>query len=197
MQIIPILPCGDISAQIAFYQALGFELESSYASPNAYAVMRLGEMVLHFYGTKKHVPEANATMCYVTVSDLDALCDSFTAGLKSAFGKIPRSGLPRITKVRELVDDRRFSLSDPAGNTFYIGAPRSGEPIPARTLKHAKHAKAFAAIYDIVHSKEDYILAKKALAAFESREADLNSADLEKVRGLENVVLEQSDSSMS
>lgn len=155
-KIIPILPCPDIKVQIDFYKGLGFDLVKQYTAPNAYAVMKYRDIELHFYGTRKMIPNENATMCAIQVDEIDDLCEKFSSGLKDHLGKIPRTGIPRITKVRDLKEDRRFTLTDTGGNTFYICTPNKDEDEPAlRTLCNKNHAKNFATLYDLVYSKED------------------------------------------
>lgn len=43
----PILPCSDIDEAIAFYKALGFHQVSRQVRPNPYAVVALGDIVIH------------------------------------------------------------------------------------------------------------------------------------------------------
>jgi len=159
-KVIPILPCPDIKVQVEFYQHLGFELVDFYTSPNPYAALQLGSIELHFYGSKRVVPTENATMCFMKVEDVDAVYDAFASGLKKHTGKVPRSGIPRISKVRDLSSDRRFTLTDTGGNTFYIGTPVKADTNQFfRTLQHEEFAKRFTVLYDLVYSKEDCSMA--------------------------------------
>ncbi len=52
-------------------------------------------------------------MCFLSVEQVDTVYNGFAKGLKHYLGKIPRSGIPRISKVRDLSNDRRFTLADP------------------------------------------------------------------------------------
>lgn len=177
-KVIPILPCPDIQAQTVFYQHLGFEVTGLYKAPNPYASLKFSELELHFYGTRKQQPAANASMCYVSVTDVDAVYTRFAEGLKQHLGKIPRSGLPRITKVRDLTYDRRFTLTDPGGNTLYVGTPNTDNSQPFfRSLDHPEHAKPFGVLYDLVHSKEDCAVADKLLPKLLSVQHELNALD--------------------
>ncbi len=151
-KVIPILPCPNLAAQVEFFNALGFKLigGSSY-----YAVMEYGNISLHFWVNKKLVPAENPTMCLIQTEDVYSLCDVFTNNLKAYYEKIPRTGAPKITKVRELSEDYRFTLTDTGGNTFYICMPRTSDTIiPLRTLGNEKYAKDFAVLYDLMYSKE-------------------------------------------
>ncbi|WP_343703284.1 hypothetical protein [Chitinophaga sp.] len=176
-KVIPIMPCPDIRAQVAFYKELGFEVLGVYTSPNPYAALRRGDIELHFYGTRKVAPHENATMCFLMVQDVDETNRLFTDALKQYYGKIPRTGFPRITKIRNLVGDRRFTLADPGGNTLFIGVKSTEEDRFFRTLNSAAHAKAFAALYDVLYSKEDPGLADSMLPKYKSMGENLTGLD--------------------
>jgi len=167
MTIIPILPCPDIKAQVAFYKLLGFEVLGVYTSPNPYASLKFGEVELHFYGSRIIIPAQNPSMCYLRVEDVDIVYDLFASALKANTGKVPRSGLPRITKVRDLSLDRRFTLTDPGGNTFFIGTVLKADAMSFfRTLQNEEFAVKFAVLYDVVYSKEDCSMAEKMLPKY-------------------------------
>lgn len=166
-KVIPILPCADIKTQAVFYQQLGFEVKGLYVSPNPYAVVQFGEIELHFWGNRKLVPSGNSSMCFIRVDDVDAVNALFTNNLKKNSGKIPRSGFPKITKVRDLVADRRFTLTDVAGNTFFVGTPAAENAVNFyRTLDDEVFAKKFAVLYDIVYSKEAPEMAAETLPRY-------------------------------
>lgn len=74
------------------------------------------------------------------------------------------TGIPRISKVRDLVDDRRFTLADAGGNTLYIGSPMKDRFF--RSLEHGELARRFAVLYDVLHSKEDPAMAAKILPKY-------------------------------
>lgn len=111
-KIIPILPCPSLKDQISFYEKLGFTLAYISPRPHSYAVLRLGSLELHFYGSKKTVPSENPQMCYVQVDEVDLVYEQFTSSIKMALGKIPRTGVPRISKMKHLKEDRRFMMTD-------------------------------------------------------------------------------------
>jgi hypothetical protein len=175
---IPILPCPDLRAQVTFYEQLGFEVLEIYTSPNPYAALKYGEIHLHFYGSRKIIPAQNSSMCYLKVEDVDAVYDVFTKSLKTHTGKIPRAGLPRITKVRDLSLDRRFTLTDTGGNTFFIGTPVEANTMSFfRTLQNEEFAKTFAVLYDVVYSKEDSSMAEKMLPKYQTAKTALQGLD--------------------
>jgi hypothetical protein len=176
--IIPILPCPDIRTQVAFYEQLGFEVVEIYTSPNPYAALKFGNVELHFYGSRKIIPAHNSSMCYLKVEDVDAVYNAFATSFKKHTGKIPRSGLPRITKVRDLSLDRRFILTDTGGNTFYIGTPvKANAKSFFRTLQNEEFATKFAVLYDVVYSKEDCSMAEKMLPKYETAKNVLRGLD--------------------
>lgn len=176
-RVIPIMGCPDIRAQVEFYKALGFEVSGLYTSPNPYASLKWKNIELHFYGSRKVVPSENPTMCFLMVGDVDEVNQAFTNGLKNSYGKIPRTGFPKITKVRSLVDDRRFTLTDPGGNTLFIGRKSTEEDRFFRKLDDQKYAKNFAVLYDVLYSKEDPQLAENMLPRYSAIVTDLQGLD--------------------
>ncbi len=181
--IIPILPCPDIKAQVKFYEQLGFEVLGVYTSPNPYAALKFEQMELHFYGTKQIPPDHNSSMCFIRVKDVDAVCQAFSTAMKQSLGRVPRSGVPKISKVRDLADDRRFTLTDPGGNTFYIGSPDQQRFF--RTIQQQEVSKQFTALYDVAYSKEDDAMAFKMLLKYESLKNQLTGLDKAKFLLLE------------
>lgn len=180
--VIPILPCPDVKAQATFYQSLGFELTGLYTSPNPYLCLSLGTLELHFYGTRKLKPAENASMCFLKVDDVDQLYQAFVSGLKRHTGKVPRSGIPRISKVRDLKADRRFTLTDTGGNTLFVGTPIK-EPGTSffRDLQNQALAERFATLYDLLYSKEDPAIAAKLLPKLMADSAQLEDLDKAKL----------------
>jgi len=163
-KVIPILPCFDIRTQTEFYQKLGFTVKEVCTSPNPYAVVEYESIELHFWGSKKNNPAENPSMCYIQVSDADALNNVFISALKKCDKKIPRSGIPRISKVRDLKNERRFTLTDAGGNTMYIGTPaKEDEGVCLRTIQNEEYSKNFAILYDLLYSKEDANVAANML----------------------------------
>jgi hypothetical protein len=175
--IIPIMPCPDIRAQVTFYEILGFTVLGIYTSPNPYASLKWKSLEIHFYGSRKVDPTKNSTMCYLRVEDVDDTYMTFTKGLKEHTGKVARSGLPRISKVRDLADDRRFTLTDPGGNTIFIGSAVNKKGRFFRTLQDEKHAKKFSALYDVLYSKEDPALAASMLRTYSAMGDQLSGLD--------------------
>lgn len=175
--VIPIMGCQDIRTQVEFYKALGFEVLAIYTSPNPYAALKWKGIELHFYGSRKVIPSENPTMCFLRVGDVDKVNQAFTNGLKDYYGKIPRTGFPKITKVRSLVDDRRFTLTDTGGNTLFIGTPSGEEGRFFRTLDDQEYARLFAVLYDVLYSKEAPELAESMLPKYAAIGSSLQGLD--------------------
>jgi hypothetical protein len=85
------------------------------------------------------------------------------------------TGFPKITKVRDLVDDRRFTLTDPGGNTLFIGETTTDRFF--RQLDNKDHAKIFSVLYDILYSKEDPGLAEIMLPKYSHLDNSLEDLD--------------------
>lgn len=178
---IPIFPCRSIDDSWAFYQALDFEQASYQKSPNPFLSVRRGDIDLQFYGWKKHDPAASMHMCYIVTTDVDSLYESFRAGLKTALGRIPTRGLPRIGVLKDMTYGvRQFLLTDPDGIQLRIGQPISDDlrhsPIPTEKVAKALHMaallgdskeqpRAAARILDhLLHSDENISLPQRVRA---------------------------------
>ncbi|MFP3988771.1 VOC family protein [Streptomyces sp. E11-3] len=160
---IPLLPCQTIPPVIDFYTALGFEVTFLQKSPNPYAVVQRGAIELQFFGMKKYEPAESIAACYIVTDAVDDLHEAFRAGLKTAYGKIPTRGIPRIGPVKDMpYGVRQFLMTDPGGNCLRIGQPTGGdghyEDAPKETFARALHRATLFA-----DSKEDLPGAAKIL----------------------------------
>ena len=161
-KIIAVLPCSNADAQIEFYSHMGFALAGKY--PRSYLVFRYGDLEFHFYGTKMYLPNENPSMCLIQTDNLQRLYDVFTSGVKKNIGKVPRTGFPKITKIRELSEDWRFTIADPSGNTIYVLERKpEGSGTFFRDISNEQYAGKFAILYDLVYSKQDMESAHKVL----------------------------------
>lgn len=162
---IPILPCRSIDEQLEFYQALGFELTYRQAKPNLYACVRHPIVELHFFVLKQLEPSNSYSMCYISVPDVDTVYKKFCENLKKTYQKVPAKGLPRITKLNNLTEDRRFNLIDPAGNRLLIGQKHaSPEPIQQYAMvPPSRFAKAFETAYRLAYAKDEPAEAARVL----------------------------------
>jgi hypothetical protein len=112
---IPALPCISLDEAITFYELLGFEATYRQKSPNPYGVIRRGGCELHLFGLEGLKPEEGYSVCIVVVEDVESLHQVFAEGLRRGYRKLPISGFPRITRMRE--GQGRFTLTDPSGNS--------------------------------------------------------------------------------
>ncbi|MFF3935158.1 bleomycin resistance protein [Streptomyces phaeofaciens] len=162
-QTIPILPCGTLQPVLDFYTALGFEVTFRQRSPNPYAVVELGGIQLHFFGMKTYEPTASISTCYVRTDDVDGLYETFRAGLKAAYGRIPTRGLPRIGPLKDMsYGMRQFLMTDPGGNCIRVGRPTS-ENQHHRAAPDETFARALHHASVLADSKEDPAAAAKII----------------------------------
>ena len=135
-RMYPILPCPDLDAAIAFYEALGFTRTYRQLRPNPHAVVSRGELAIHLAGIDGFDPEQSYASVIVVVPDPDALYQAFAAGLRQLYGRLPVSGIPRITRPRKRYGTvAGFSLIDVGGN--WLRVSRAGD-----TEEDAEHADA-------------------------------------------------------
>jgi catechol 2,3-dioxygenase-like lactoylglutathione lyase family enzyme len=161
-KIIATFPCSDAAALIDFYKQIGFELTGQYT--RSYLVFEYEDLEIHFFGSKMYQPHENPTMCCILTKNVEQLYEVFTAGIKARTGKIPRNGFPKISKIRDLSEDRRFTLADPSGNTIYVIERKTdGGATYFRDIANEEHAKQFTVLYDLVYSKEDLTIANNLL----------------------------------
>ncbi|ACQ79868.1 conserved hypothetical protein [Beutenbergia cavernae DSM 12333] len=160
---IPLLPCQTIPPVIDFYEALGFEVTFLQTSPNPFAVVERGDIVLQFFGMKRYEPSESYSTCYVVTDDVDGLYEAFRAGLKAAYGKVQSRGIPRVGPLKDMsYGVRQFLMTDPGGNCIRVGQPISEDlhhrPAPQETFARALHHAALFA-----DSKEDLAGAAKII----------------------------------
>jgi hypothetical protein len=121
-QMLPMLPCGDIDEMAAFWTALGLAVTYRQLRPNPYLALSRNGINLHYYGMAVD-PEQSYSTCGIVVSDTAGLYALFSEGLRDRYGRIPISGLPRITRPRQRANNAGlsgFSLVDPAGNWIRV-----------------------------------------------------------------------------
>lgn len=131
---IPLLPCATIDEIEPFFTALGFRTTYRQLRPNPMIGLRGHGFELQYYGLEGHTPESSHSTCLIIVDDTGAIWEQFATGLREAYGKLPISGFPRITRprARKNADGvSGFSLIDPAGNwlRFYRGG--NADPSPS------------------------------------------------------------------
>ena len=117
----PCLPCAEIDGSIAFYESLGFTSTYRQVRPNPYAVVAREDLQIHLFGIDGFKPADSHGTVIVVVPDPDSLYRDFAAGLRKTHGKLPVTGIPRITRPRKKYGTvRGFSVVDPGGNWLRI-----------------------------------------------------------------------------
>jgi catechol 2,3-dioxygenase-like lactoylglutathione lyase family enzyme len=115
---VPILPSRDLRETRAFYERLGFA--AGWWDPDgegAYAILRRGDLELHFFGKRGLDPYASDAGCYWRVADADAWHREAAAALD-----IPDRGIPRITPPEDRPwGVREWAMVDPSGNLVRVG----------------------------------------------------------------------------
>ena len=120
-RMYPLLPCRDIDEAIDFYQALGFVRTYRQLRPNPSAVVAREDMQIHLFGMEDFNPADSYGSVIVVVPDPDALYHAFAAGLRTVYGKLPATGIPRILRPRKKFGTvRGFTVVDVGGNWLRI-----------------------------------------------------------------------------
>jgi len=125
VQMVAMLPCADIDELAAFWTALGLTVTYRQLRPNPYVALERGGIVLHYYGMPSWDPATSHSTCALVTADTEALHNLFATGLRALYGKVPVSGLPRMTTPRRRANNAGlsgFSLIDPAGNWIRVSA---------------------------------------------------------------------------
>src|SRR5690554_1284779 len=116
---IPALPCVSLDETLEFWSALGFDITYRQKAPSPYGVVARDGYELHLYGLKGLDPGTAFTTCLVLVPEVEELHAEFSASLRTALGRSPAKGLPRISRMRP--GQSRFTLTDPNGTSvIYI-----------------------------------------------------------------------------
>jgi len=160
--VIPMLPCADIDEVGDFLSALGFTVTYRQTRPNPFVALEGHGFPIQYYGLEGHVAEQSHSTCGVLVADTEAMFETLAAGLRARYGKLPVSGLPRITRPRprkNVGGVSGFSLIDPAGN--WIRFFRDGPPDPIGEASPLREGLLNAIV--LADSKDDPVQAAKIL----------------------------------
>ncbi len=117
--MIPLLPCASIDELRDFWTALGCQVVWFQRRPNPYVGLRRGGMEIHYYELDGHLPEQSHSTCAVVVDDTGPVFEALATGLRALHGRLPVTGVPRITRPRARANNdglSGFSLIDPGGN---------------------------------------------------------------------------------
>ncbi|MEU6722287.1 glyoxalase [Nonomuraea wenchangensis] len=115
---VPLLPCAPVEETLAFYEALGFEATYKQSKPYVYLALQWSGFQLHFGPAPKGLDPTRegSGSCLVLVDAVAPYHAAFVAAMRRVYGKVPASGLPRITRYRPGAS--RFTLIDPSGNSI-------------------------------------------------------------------------------
>lgn len=112
---IPTLPSRSIIATVAFYKHLGFE-GGAHKSDSSYAILRRGDIELHFFRHEELVPTESSAGCYIRVLDVEKFYR------ECSLSRLPRQGVPRMdTLENKPWGLREFAIIDSDGNLLRIG----------------------------------------------------------------------------
>jgi hypothetical protein len=112
---IPVLKYLAIDATLIFWETLGFKITYRQDRPYKYAVIERNGCHLHFYYNKSVDISTPGNSCLVIVNDIQSIYQEFSGSLKHKLGRVPSSGLPRISRMKLM--GTRFTVTDPSGNS--------------------------------------------------------------------------------
>ena len=113
--VIPILPGRSLPATLAFYARLGFG-GRLLGEGDSYAIVRRGEVELHFFPHPALNPAELHAGCYIRVADAHAWYRAFQAA------GLPSRGIPRMDALGDKPwGMREFAVVDEDGNLLRIG----------------------------------------------------------------------------
>jgi hypothetical protein len=161
---IPVLPCVSIDETLLFWETLGFKITFYQKSPYQYAVIKRGEYELHFRRVKGLEPANSNSFSLIMVSNAELVHRNFAQKLKTATGKFPASGLPRVSRMKP--QQTRFTVTDPSGNSVIfisLGEEDSIAYDQANQPGLTPLQKSIATAIRLRDFKNDYIAALKTI----------------------------------
>ena len=158
----PVLPCRAISETLSFWENIGFTTTYRQDRPYQYGVVERGGHQLHFIRIKG--VEFSLVGCLIMVQDIQKVHSDFSACMKTQLGKVPLTGIPRISRMRP--GQTRFTLTDVSGNPvifIQIGEKDQSDYDEASRADLSAPQKAIALALRLRDFKEDYVAAAKVL----------------------------------
>ncbi|HJT74193.1 MAG TPA: hypothetical protein VJ720_09245 [Chitinophaga sp.] len=177
---VPVLHCVSLEDTLNFWASLGFEITYKQTRPYGYGVVERGDYGLHFHQVKGMDATKNFYGgCLMMVSDAEEVYRGFTEQMKSTLGKVPHSGIPRISRMKP--GTTRFTLTDVSGNSIIFisygerdsDTWRKGDDRDQSSLQ-----KAIATAVRFRDYKNDDVAAAKTLDAALKRTGDENQDDI-------------------
>lgn len=179
---IPVLPCISMPETLKFYQALGFEVTHRQTSPNVYAATHRGDVNLHFMGVKNLDPAKAYSTCLVIVPEVEILHRTLAEGLRRIYGKLPTSGVPRISRMK--TGQSRFTVVDVAGNSLIFirhDAPDDYDEGELDLRSESRLGRALRTAARLRDFKNDDASAAKVLDVALARERDAPAGERARV----------------
>ena len=186
--MVPMLPCRDLDEMAAFWTALGLTVSYRQVRPNPYLALRRNAIDLHYYGMDGVDPEQSHSTCAIVVDDTAPLYDLFVAGLRDRFGRVPITGIPRITRPRQRANNAGlsgFSLVDPAGNWIRVSRRPNDQQQPRSVNDRTEWvsagggplARALENAVVLADSHGDVVRAHRTLTGAIARQPEVPVAD--------------------
>ncbi|WP_262851437.1 tetratricopeptide repeat protein [Mumia quercus] len=172
VRTLPLLPCSSIDDITDFYEALGFTTTYRQTRPNPYVAVERDGLELHYFGMPGFDPADSYGSCVVLVEDTEPWFEALAVGLRARHGRLPLTGIPRITRPRRRKNAgglSGFSLIDPGGNWVRFMRVAKAEPDPA-PADESRLATAYANAVVLADSHGDPAQAAKILAGALARD---------------------------
>jgi hypothetical protein len=112
---IPVLPSVSIIDTLSFWEIIGYKVTFKQTRPYQYGVVERNGYQLHFVRVTGIDKTNNFSSCLVMVSNIGKVYQEYTQRLKENLGRIPHSGIPRISRMKP--GTSRFTLTDVSGNS--------------------------------------------------------------------------------
>lgn len=177
---VPILPCAAINETMSFWEMLGFKIQYVLTRPYQYGIVERGGYELHFARVKGMDVSTNYfSGCLITVSDAWEVYLEFTKRLKGSLGRIPNSGIPRISRMKS--DATRFTLTDISGNSIiFVSLGEKDEEVwkQAENKNQSPLQRAIAMAIRFRDYKNDDIAAAKTLDVALAKAANESKTDM-------------------
>jgi hypothetical protein len=102
----------------------------------------LEDIHIHLFGMDGFNPEDSYGSVIITVPDSDGLYRDFASKLRERYGKLPVTGIPRVTRPRKKYGTvSGFSIVDPGGNWLRIS--KSGDTEQEDSAKETEGLAGF------------------------------------------------------